>query len=265
VPFVQRILMALVDLWFRLIPRRRPSRQALIDCKVISHRGEHDNRRVFENTMAAFLRAAEAGCWGIELDVRWTRDLQPVVMHDDNLKRVFGIDLAVAQVDLQELRQRCPQVPTLAQVVERFGGRQHLMVELKRDRRGDYDTRGARLREILCTLEPARDYHFLALQVTQFEMAEFCGPRACLPVAEFNIAGFSRLALERGYAGVCGHYLLLGAKRIRRHHARGQRVGTGFAASRYALYREINRGVDWVFTDHAAQLASIRRQLLGDE
>lgn len=264
-PFVQRILMALVDLWFRCIPRRRPSRQALIDCKIISHRGEHDNRRVFENTMAAFRRAAETGCWGIELDVRWTRDLQPVVVHDDNLQRVFGIDLAVAQVDLQELRQRCPQVPTLAQVVEQFGGRQHLMVELKHDGAGDYDTRGARLREIFCTLEPARDYHFLALQIAQFEMAEFCGRRACLPVAEFNIAELGRLALERGYAGVCGHYLLLGAKRIRRHHRRRQKLGTGFIASRYALYREINRDVDWVFTDHAARLASIRRQLLGDE
>jgi glycerophosphoryl diester phosphodiesterase len=262
--FAQRILMALVDLWFMLIPRRRPSRQALADCKIISHRGEHDNRRVFENTLAAFLRAAEAGCWGLELDVRWTRDLQPVVVHDDNLQRVFGLDLAVAQVDLQELQQCCPGVPTLAQVVERFGGQQHLMVELKRDRLGDYEIRAERLREIFCRLEPTRDYHFLALQLEQFELAEFCGRRACLPVAEFNIGEFSRLALEQGYAGVCAHYLMLGAKRIRRHHQHQQKLGTGFAASRYGLYREINRGVDWIFTNHALRLESIRRQHMRD-
>jgi glycerophosphoryl diester phosphodiesterase len=263
--FGQRILLVLVDLWFMLIPRRRPSRQALADCKIISHRGEHDNRRIFENTMAAFSRAAEAGSWGLEFDVRWTRDLQPVVVHDDDLRRVFGIDLVVAEVDLRELQQRCPQIPTLAQVVERFGGQQHLMVELKRDRMGDIGTRGERLREIFRALEPSRDYHFLALQVTQFGLVEFCGRRACLPVAEFNIAALSRLALAEGYAGVCAHYLLLGAKRIRRHHLCQQKLGTGFAASRYGLYREINRGVDWVFTNHVARLASIRRQLLRDE
>jgi glycerophosphoryl diester phosphodiesterase len=255
--------MGLVNLCFMLIPRRRPSRQALADCKIISHRGEHDNRRVFENTMAAFSRAAEAGCWGLELDVRWTRDSQPVVVHDDNLQRVFGLDVEVAQVDLQELQQCCPQVPTLAQVVERFGGQQHLMVELKRDRPGDCEARARRLREIFCTLEPARDYHFLALQITQFELAEFCGRRACLPVAGFNIGELSRVALEQGYAGICAHYLLLGAKLIQRHHQRQQKLGTGFAASRYGLYREINRGVDWIFTNHAVRLESIRRQYAG--
>jgi glycerophosphoryl diester phosphodiesterase len=263
--FGERILLVLVDLWFGLIPRRRPSRQALVDCKIISHRGEHDNRRILENTLAAFAQAADAGCWGLELDVRWTRDLQPVVVHDDNLRRVFGIDLVVAKVDLRELRQRCPQVPTLAQVVELFGGQLHLMVELKLDRTGDFDARGERLREIFCALEPSRDFHFLALQVAQFRLVEFCGRRACLPVAEFNIARLSQLALAEGYAGVCAHYLLLGAARIRRHHQRQQKLGTGFAASRYALYREINRGVDWVFTNHAARLTSIRRQLLRDE
>lgn len=262
--FAERILMGLANLWFTLVPRRQPSRQALADCKIISHRGEHDNRCVFENTMAAFLRAAEAGCWGLEFDVRWTRDLQPVVMHDDNLKRVFGIDLAIAQVDLQELLQCCPQVPTLAQVVQRFGGQQHLMVELKRDRMGDYEIRTERLREIFGTLEPGRDYHFLALQIAQFDLVDFCGRRACLPVAEFNIAELSRVALEQGYAGIGAQYLILSDKLIQRHHQHEQKLGTGFAASKFGLYREINRGVDWIFTNHALRLESIRRQQLRD-
>ena len=71
--YLERALMAGVDLWFRWIPRMRPSRAALEACKIVSHRGEHDNRRVFENTLAAFDAAAAAGCWGLEFDVRWTR------------------------------------------------------------------------------------------------------------------------------------------------------------------------------------------------
>jgi hypothetical protein len=55
-------------------------------------------------------------------------------------------------------------------------------------------------------------------------------------------------------------YLLLSAKLIRQHHQRGQKLGCGFASSRNCLYREINRGVDWIFTNHALRLEAIRRR-----
>jgi glycerophosphoryl diester phosphodiesterase len=260
--YLERMLMGVVNLYFRLVPRRRPGRQALLDCKIISHRGEHDNREVRENTLAAFKPPAEAGCWGLEFDVRWTRDLQPVVIHDVDAERVFDIDLVVAEVSLRELQQRVPEVPTLAQVVAEFGGRQHLMVELKRDELGAVATRAARLREIFGALEPVRDYHFLALRPELFELTGFAGPRACLPVAEFNLGEFSRIALQRSFGGICAHYLLLSRRLIRRHHRQGQKVGSGFAASRYGLYREINRGVDWIFSNHALRLEAERRRLL---
>jgi glycerophosphoryl diester phosphodiesterase len=49
---------------------------------------------------------------------------------------------------------------------------------------------------------------------------------------------------------------------IQRHHRQGQKLGSGFAASRYCFYREVNRGVDWIFSNHALKLESIRRELL---
>jgi glycerophosphoryl diester phosphodiesterase len=263
--YLQRALLLLVDSGFRFIPQRRPSRAALVDCKIISHRGEHDNRRVRENTLAAFTSAAEAGCWGLEFDVRWTQDLYPVVFHDVNAQRVFDIDLDISQVSLAQLQQRIPEIPTLREVVDRFASRQHLMVELKRDHLASYPLRAERLREIFAALEPATDYHFLALQAELFELVEFAGPRACLPVAEFNVTELSRVATQRGYAGVCAQYLLLNRALISRHHRQGQQVGSGFAASKFALFREINRGVDWVFSNHAVQLQLIRRELLRSE
>jgi glycerophosphoryl diester phosphodiesterase len=262
---LQRALLSLVNLGFMFIPRRRPTHQALIDCKIISHRGEHDNRRVRENTLAAFTPAAGAGCWGLEFDVRWTRDLQPVVFHDANAQRVFGIDLVISQVDLAQLQQRIPEIPTLREVVDRFGGRQHLMVELKGDDLAAYASRAERLREIFAALEPARDYHFLALQAELFELVEFAGTRACLPVAEINIGELSRIASQREYAGVCAQYLLLNRTLISRHHRQGQKLGSGFAASKNGLFREINRGVDWIFTNHAVRLEALRQELLRNE
>ena len=260
--YLERALLGLVNFCFMLMPRRRPTHEALIDCKIISHRGEHDNRQVRENTLAAFTPAAEAGCWGLEFDVRWTQDLQPVVFHDANARRVFGIDLVISQVDLAQLQQRIPEIPTLREVVEGFGGRQHLMVELKGDDVAANASRAERLREIFAALEPASDYHFLALQAELFDLVEFAGTRACLPVAEINIAALSRIALQREYAGVCGQYLLVSRALISRHHRQGQKLGSGFAASKNGLFREINRGVDWIFTNDAVRLEAIRQELL---
>jgi glycerophosphoryl diester phosphodiesterase len=258
--FAQR----LADFWLMLVPRARPSRQALIDCMIISHRGEHDNRKVRENTLTAFDLAAQAGVGGLEFDVRWTRDLQPVVIHDADTRRVFGRDLVVAEVSLAELREQLEEIPTLAEVVERYGKSNHLMIELKPDELGQEEARTECLREIFAPLQGVTDYHFLALELDLFRLVEFAGYGACLPVAELNIGELSRQALERGMAGVSGQYLLMNSGMIRRHHLQGQKVGTGFAASRFCLYRELNRGVDWVFTNHALKLCKIRQQLLSE-
>ncbi len=256
------VAQQLADTCFLLLPRRRPSLQVMQNCKIISHRGEHDNRQIRENTMAAFARVAAAGGWGIEFDVRWTRDLQPVVIHDSGAARVFGIDLEVATVDLHDLRQQVPEIPTLEEVVACFGGNTHLMVELKRDQLGEVASRADRLREIFSALTAGEDYHFLALQLDLFKLVEFAGAQACLPVAELNLGAFSREVFTSDLAGVCGQYLLLSRALIRRHHSQGQKLGTGFIASRFCFYRELNRGVDWIFTNHALKLGAIRQELL---
>lgn len=252
----------LVDFCFMLLPRRLPSRAALENCRLVSHRGEHDNRRCRENTLAAFDAAAQAGVWGIEFDVRWSRDLCPLVVHDPNAKRVFGLDAEIAALDAAELRRRLPEIPRLDEVVAAWGGRLHLMVELKPDGLGQTETRAERLAAIFAALEAGRDYHFLALDAASLGPAEFAGRQACLLVAETDLAAQSRRVLEDGYGGLCGHYLLLDERYVARHRQYGQRLGTGFPASRYCFYRELNRGIDWIFSDRAARLAALRTRLL---
>lgn len=212
--------------------------------------------------MAAFDAVREAGLWGIEFDLRWTRDLQPVVIHDDNARRVFGLDLVIADVSLAELRARLEQVPTLQEVVDRFGGNTHMMIELKSDSLGQAQGKRLRLQQILGPLTATVDFHMLALELDLFEVVDFVGSSACIPVAELNIAALSRATLDGDYAGISAQYLLLTGRMIERHRQRGQQAGTGFAASRYCLYRELNRGVQWIFTNHALRLAAIRRKLL---
>ncbi|MFT5217966.1 MAG: glycerophosphoryl diester phosphodiesterase [Planctomycetota bacterium] len=256
--FVQRI----ADLVFMLLPRSRPTRQALLDCKIVSHRGEHDNKRVLENTILAFDRVQEIGTWGIELDLRWTKDAQAVVHHDSNTRRVFKQDIEISQVTLVELQRRIADIPTLAQVIWRYGSRMHLMVELKRGDNLDPAQKMAHLQPLFAGLTPGVDFHFISLYSDLFELVKFAPQEALLPIAELNISSSSAQTLKSGLAGIGGQYLLLSNKMIRDHHRCNQKVGSGFSASRFCFYRELNRGVDWIFTNDAVRLQKIRQRLL---
>jgi len=261
-PQVETLLQILADILYAGIPRMRPSMNSLYNCKIVSHRGEHDNRLVMENTFAAFDRVVEKGIWGIELDVRWTRDLKPVVIHDAGCQRVFGKSLVVNRVTLAELQAEVPEIPSLEQVIQRYAKKVHLMVELKEEKFTDFQTQSERLQKLFASLVPARDFHVLALSQHLFNLVDFLPELALLPVAEFNISDFSQKALQNNYAGVSGQYLLVTNKLIQKHARLNQKAGTGFVCSRYCFYRELNRGVEWIFTNHALKMHAIRNKLL---
>jgi len=259
---LQGAAMALVDHAAALIPRPVPDAAALRKCKIISHRGEHDNRDVFENTLQAFANASAAGVWGIECDIRWTADGVPVVCHDPCTTRVFGRKLVVGQLKFAQLRSELPLIPSLAELIARFGGRTHLMLELK-ERSGQHaGKQTGTLAALLAGLQAGVDFHVLSLDPVLFSLVEFLDPSVLLPVAETNVNALSRLSLQRQYGGLTGHYLLLGAALLERHQAAGQQVGTGFPRSRNCLFREINRGVDWIFTNDAVYLQGVLEEAL---
>lgn len=105
-----------------------------------AHRGLHSrDRSVPENSIEAFRLAARAG-YGIELDVRLSRDGQVVVFHDDTLSRLCGLDKRVDELDYSELRalKLCGQetgIPLLSEALRVIRGRGPLIVELKPTKR----------------------------------------------------------------------------------------------------------------------------------
>ena len=58
----------------------------------IAHKGLHEiDKGIFENTIVAFEKAVQKG-YPIELDIHLTKDRKIVVMHDNNLLEMTGID-----------------------------------------------------------------------------------------------------------------------------------------------------------------------------
>lgn len=251
-----------VDLFCEKIPQSFPDIEKLRQCKIISHRGEHDNTMVFENTIPAFDRVSAVGVWGIEFDIRWTRDLKPVVFHDRNLQRVFKSDTEINKVTLTELKTHCNLIPTLSEVIQKYGKKMHFMVEIKKEAYPDPEYQNNVLRDIFQHLTPRVDFHFVTLKPEMFVFINFVPSSTFVTSARLNVKQLSDMALMMNYGGIAGHYLLISDGLLKKHHTRNQRVGTGYIGSGNCLFRELNRGVDWIFSNHAVKLQGICNSLL---
>jgi glycerophosphoryl diester phosphodiesterase len=69
---------------------------------LVAHRGFAS--KYPENSLVAFNSALQLGVTHVECDVQLTRDLEPVIIHDDNLKRTAGIEQSVLESELTDLQ-----------------------------------------------------------------------------------------------------------------------------------------------------------------
>ena len=251
---IETWLLGFIDAIFAVLPYKSPSLKDFFRCRLIAHRGQYDNVRVMENTLEAFSLAVRAGVWGIELDVRFTRDGVPVVFHDEDLLRLFGIDALISDFFFSQLQTRFPSIPSLKEVVDDFRGQIHFMVEIKAMSSELREKHAETLYSTLEGLLPVEDFHLLALDIDIFSFLKIFPPACLIAVGRWNFSAFSREAIHKPWAGVAGHYLFVRDRHIRRHHEIGQGIGTGQINSLRCLYREIGRGVDWIFIDRPLEL-----------
>ncbi len=244
-------------------PITPPPPEAWPQVRIVAHRGVYDNQHVLENTLEAFDATCAAGIWGLECDVRWTRDHTAIVHHDPDGRRLFGVDTPIEDMTWPDLRRVCPLIPTLDTVVARYGRQLHLMIEVKDAGPTRPDRINRSLAEALAPLEPGRDFHIMSLSLDLLAAIEALPRRACLPIAGLNVRAAARAVTAHGYGGLTGHYSLIGRRRIATLQRRGRRIGTGFINSRGCLFRETARGVDWLFTDRAPALQRLVRRAAG--
>ena len=97
----------------------------------VGHRGAKAYET--ENTLESFRKAIELGANAIELDVRISGDSKLIVIHDDNLKKVFGKDVQIKESTLEELKQLTDNRIVTFDEALRFIGRkvEKILVELK--------------------------------------------------------------------------------------------------------------------------------------
>lgn len=102
----------------------------------IAHRGLH-NDNLPENSLGAFENAVKNN-YAIELDVRMIADGTLIVFHDDDLKRVCGMDRYTNSLTIDELKN-CKlsnseyTIPTFDEVLKLVKGKVPLLIEIKQD------------------------------------------------------------------------------------------------------------------------------------
>jgi glycerophosphoryl diester phosphodiesterase len=101
----------------------------------VAHRGLWIRGGAPENSLAAFQAACEAG-YGVELDVHLSSDGEAMVFHDEDLKRMTGVEGKLQDrtaADLAELRLAGSDetIPTLRETLALIGRRAMVHIELK--------------------------------------------------------------------------------------------------------------------------------------
>ncbi len=120
------------------IPTKRPN----LDILTVAHRGS--TRYAPENTIPAMEKAIEFGFDYVEMDIRFTKDGVPVIMHDDTVDRTTNGKGKVADYTLEELKKlvvygppemrekfKDVRVPTFEEALQTIQGRALLYYDPK--------------------------------------------------------------------------------------------------------------------------------------
>ena len=139
--FIVLIIIAVLSLAFLLLalymicPGKKRSEMERYARVRYAHRGLHDDKKV-ENSMSAFKAAKDMG-FGIELDIRLSKDGELVVFHDESLTRMTGKEGKVTDYTADELSKMSllgsdDGIPTLRQVLDLIDGSVPLLIEMKK-------------------------------------------------------------------------------------------------------------------------------------
>jgi len=243
----------LIDLFYAIWPRPFPVKECLEKVKIVAHRGAH-SKAVTENTLEAFQKALDLKLYGIEFDIRWTKDLVPVVHHDKCLNRIFKIDVLISEINFKELRQIAPDVPSLSEAIQLCAKKIHLFIELKDEYFPNLIKQNDILTQVLSELKPGDDFHLMSLDNNVLSKFNQFDKKTYLLIAVLNMLEQFELSKQNEISGVTGHFFLFKNKYLKECQNIGLLSGTGFPKSMNAFKAEVNREIDFIFTDHPDRL-----------
>jgi glycerophosphoryl diester phosphodiesterase len=229
----------------------------------IAHRGA--SRSCPENTIAAFVAAADAAAAMCELDVRLSRDGIPVVIHDETVNRTTDGRGAVAAMSLNELKRLDAgvrfgrqfvgeRIPTLDEVFDALGDRCGLDIELKD---------GAADAQVCAIIRERRAYD--STVVSSFDWAALRRVKTSDTSIRIGVLADKRPELMIAEAGELGawsvnpRYTLCTAELVSEAHRNAFKVLVWTIDDPAHMRRMIASGVDGIVTNDPKRLGTLLR------
>ena len=208
---------------------------------IVAHRGLH--RDAPENSVAAFIAAANAGISWVECDVWPSSDNTAMVIHDPTLERTSSHTGEVRKYTAAELKQI--GVPSLDDVVEALNHltAPGLVVEIK-----------PRINRLFVesVLESLGVYDGIRL-VQSFHddnIVRAWGTDDSLHTAMLvDTSEDMQKAIERGWPMINAHHSLVDEALVAKLHSTGRRIGAWTVNEPADIRRMIQLGIDLLITD----------------
>ncbi len=250
------IVLAVGQAWFVL-----QSFEQQDDVSITAHRGSA--LKAPENTLSAIEQAIEDGADYIEIDVRMTADGVPVLWHDSDMRRVFGLAGKISDITLEDTRNRDAgswfdpafsreRIATLQEAITATRGKASLYVDIKPDRDTPELTREVvtllqRMNAVDGTVIAAAEWYVLA-EVRQLEPELKTTLLAQFIVGPLWDREFDNLGLRRNRTTPAA---------VAQTHRSGNELHVWTVNSPNAMSRFIDMGVDNIITDRPEVLAGL--------
>ena len=228
--------------------------------KIIAHRGA--SAQAPENTLAAFQLALDLQADGIELDVMLTRDKEVVVIHDDTVDRTTNGSGRMADMTLEEIRAldagEGEKVPTLAEVLERFGGKFLINIELK-NYTSIFDSLPLEVSKLINSFDLVED-----VLISSFNPFNLPRVRSRMPEAHLGLItqpGQAQRWIWRffEYNSLHPHFSDVDALLVSALHARDRQVNVWTVDDPQELKRLVDLDVDGIITNDPKRVREVLR------
>ncbi len=225
--------------------------------KTIAHRGLSGIEK--ENTNSAFVAAGNRSYFGIETDIHRTGDGNFILCHDNDLKRIAGLDIEVEKVTLAELRNviiydrdqsnmrndlRLSELENYISICKKY--EKHCILELKSNFTDE---------EILKIIEIIREYNYLeSVTFISFVYENLLKVRKFLPEhsVQFLFTEFKDEIVNKVIADkidIDVYYKALDEKIIKTLHQNGIKINCWTVDDKQEAEKLINWGIDFITTN----------------
>lgn len=238
------------------------------DTKITSHRG--GALRAPENTLSALNYTWECGADYAEIDIQETKDKQLILLHDDSLKRITGLDKKVWEMTYEEIEEldagssfgkgyQGEKIPALEEVLNFCLGRLDLNIEIKYNGKN----KGIVQRVIQVIRENHFEEHCVVTSMNyRFleEIKETAPEIRTGYIMTMSYGSISQVAAA-DFFSVRYDYITEGF--VREAHALGKEVHAWTVNYRGNIKRMLDMGVDNIITDDPALVRRVQNQESG--